>query len=86
MSGWEYLTRQFDFREDALLGGKYGSGNFNCEAFDHEANRLGWEGWELVSLMDTNSYDGETKYVVATFKRPLTAARRQEIVQSRGTT
>lgn len=85
MDGWEYITRVFDFRDDTVFGGKFGTGQFNREAFDHEANKLGWDGWELVNLMDTNYHDGETKYVVATFKRPLTPARREEIMQSRET-
>jgi|GEM_PF-5548012 len=38
MDGWEYLTRVFDFRPEALLGGKRGDGSFDAAAFDHEAN------------------------------------------------
>ena len=78
MNGWEYQTRVFDFHSDAFLG-KVRDGTFDAEAFDLEANRLGWEGWELVSVMDTNYITGNTKFIAATFKRPLTPERRQEL-------
>lgn len=78
MNGWEYITRVFDFRSDGLLG-KVGDGSFDEAAFVQEANRLGWVGWELVNVMDTNYFDGDTKFVVATFKRPLTPQRRAEL-------
>ena len=79
MDGWEYLTRVFDFRPESVLGGKYGDGSFDAASFDHEANALGWDGWELVSIIDTNRFKGATAYVVATFKRPLTPERREEV-------
>jgi len=78
MNGWEYKTRVFDFRGTGLVG-KVADGSFDQVVFDHEANKLGWEGWELVSMMDTNSFDGGTRVVVASFKRPLTPERRAEI-------
>ena len=41
----------------------------DAEAFNDHLNRLGEEGWELVSVFDTNRADGDTKEVVAVFKR-----------------
>lgn len=80
MNGWEYTTRVFDFRNATdLFGTKYNDGSFDQFAFDREANALGWEGWELVSMMDTNHFDGDTKYIIATFKRPLTPKRREKL-------
>ena len=34
-------------------------------------NALGDEGWELVSVFDTNEIQGASRDVVAVFKRPL---------------
>ena len=34
-----------------------------------ELNKLGSEGWELTSVIDTNTYQGKTKEIVLFFKR-----------------
>lgn len=34
-----------------------------------EMNKLGAEGWELTSVIDTNNYQGKTKEIVLFFKR-----------------
>jgi len=75
--GWEYHTVLFDFSGDAFSTG----GLFNSENFTFALNRLGWEGWELVSVSDTNRVKGSTKFVVAVFKRALTVERRAEIAK-----
>jgi len=49
-----------------FLGGKLDGKKLN----DH-LNRLGKEGWELVSTFDTNFTQGGTRDVVAVLKRPL---------------
>jgi hypothetical protein len=77
--GWEYRTVVFDFDAEALLSA---GGLFNEQKFHHELNRLGWDGWELVSVFDTNRVQGGTRYVVGVFKRPLTADRRRALQQS----
>lgn len=74
--GWEYRNVQFDFDSAAFISQ---GGLFDSVAFDRELNRLGWDGWELVSVFDTNSIRGGTRYVVCVFKRPLTAERRAQI-------
>ena len=78
--GWEYQTATFDFTGEAMISQ---GGLFNADKFNLELNRLGWDGWELVSVMDTNRVQGGTKYVIAVFKRPLTEQRREEIVHAR---
>ena len=77
--GWEYQTLPFDFTGEAFFSQ---GGLFNSQKFNYELNRLGWDGWELVSVFDTNRVQGGTKYVVAVLKRPLTAERRTAIQQS----
>lgn len=77
--GWEYHTAQFDFSGEAFISQ---GGLFNSQKFSLELNRLGWDGWELVSVFDTNRIKGSTRYVVAVLKRPLTAERRAELQQN----
>ena len=74
--GWEYHTEVFDFASEAWI---HQGGLFNSDKFNFEISRLGWDGWELVSVFDTNGIDGSTRYVVAVFKRPLTDERRAEL-------
>jgi hypothetical protein len=78
--GWEYTTIQLDFQQ-----GKFFSvgGLIDANLFSTELNRLGWDGWELVSTFDTNMGQGATRFVVAVLKRPLTAERREEIQRNR---
>ena len=62
---WEYLTIKFE-TSGWLLGGILDAQKFN----DH-LNRLGQQGWELVSVFDTNMGYGQTRDVVAVLKRRL---------------
>lgn len=49
---WQYLVRSFD--------------NSNEDTFQKELNKLGEEGWELVSL---NNWE-DSPYLRAVFKKP----------------
>jgi hypothetical protein len=60
---WEYKT--LFLNTTGFLGGK-----LDQAAFDKELASFGRDGWELVSIFDTNSYEGATRLVVAVFKRP----------------
>ncbi len=61
---WEYKTVKFDAK--GLLGGVA-----DVQALDAALNELGMQGWELVSVFDTNMMiHGTTREVVATLKRP----------------
>ncbi|HKB02455.1 MAG TPA: DUF4177 domain-containing protein [Gemmataceae bacterium] len=62
---WEYLTVKFA-ASGFFLGGKLDGDTFNAKL-----NELGQEGWELVSVFDTNMSRGQTRDVVAVLKRPL---------------
>ena len=46
-------------------------GKVDLAKMDIEFNRLGRDGWELVSIFDTNAGHGESRWIVATFKRPM---------------
>lgn len=59
---WEYMTIAKDVQ--GWLGIKV-----NPAEIDEDLNRLGREGWELVSAFDTS--DGSTCHLVFVFKRPV---------------
>lgn len=60
---WTYATAKFE--TSGLTRTKFDEG-----AFDDKLNEYGAQGWELVSVFDTNAGDGGTKFVLAVFKRP----------------
>ena len=54
---------------------KLGVGGFFGGAMDHEdletqLNHWGAQGWELVTIFDTNSGQGASRSVIVTLKRP----------------
>jgi hypothetical protein len=64
---WEYRTVMFD-ASGWFLGGK-----LDGQKFNDRLNQLGEEGWELVSVFDTNFTQGGTRDVVAVLKRSMNA-------------
>ena len=64
MDRWEYKTLQFGVR--GAMGGI-----LEVEQFESELNRMGGEGWELVSCFDTNYVQGGSRFVVAVFKKKI---------------
>lgn len=62
MERWEYQTVKY------TLGG-FLTNKMDAKEFDDMLNRAGGEGWELVSCFDTSMYQGETKNILAVFKR-----------------
>lgn len=63
ISKWEYLTVKFDAK--GFLGGVV-----DTQTLDAQLNQLGEQGWELVSVFDTNMLiHGTTREIVATLKR-----------------
>jgi hypothetical protein len=67
MQKFEYQLQKYD--ASGFLGGKV-----DLDQMDIEFNRLGRDGWELVSIFDTNAGHGESRWIVATFKRPTAIA------------
>ena len=49
-----------------FLGGKV-----DIEQMTKEYNSYGKDGWELVSVMDTNKSYGESNLVIAIFKKEI---------------
>ncbi len=63
MNKWEYKTIKLE------TTGWFVGGNLNEKKLDEHMNMLGEEGWELMSAFDTNKSFGESRDVVAIFKR-----------------
>ena len=59
---WEYKTIK-------LGASRFFGGKIDESDLDARMNRLGADGWELVTAFDTNTADGKTRDVVAIFKR-----------------
>ncbi|AKG35583.1 DUF4177 domain-containing protein [Paenibacillus durus] len=64
MNRWEYRTVKY--KTGGFLGGK-----LDEEDFENLLNSYGNDGWELVSCFDTSISQGQTRDVVAIFKRPV---------------
>ena len=62
---WEYKTIWIEVFKSWASG----TGGYDVERFDAEMNSLGLRGWELVTIFDTNISHGESRFVVAAFKR-----------------
>jgi len=62
MDRWEYKTIKFGLK--GLTGGK-----LETEDFDYELNKLGDQGWELVSCFTSNASNGYSRDAIAVFKR-----------------
>lgn len=62
MERWEYKTIKFQTR--GFLGGK-----LDTEEFELTLNKMGNEGWELISCFDTSQFQGTTRDVLTVFKR-----------------
>lgn len=64
MEKWEYRTIK-------VMTKGFAGGILEIQNFDTELNKMGYEGWELVSCFDTNQSYGQTREVVAVFKRTM---------------
>lgn len=61
---------QWQYRTIRLAPKGFLGAELDETALDDFMNTLGNEGWELVTAFDTNRTYGETRDVVAVFKRP----------------
>lgn len=62
MEKWEYVSIKVETK--GFIGGI-----LEIEDFDYQLNKLGEEGWELVSCFSTNAGQGTSREVIAVFKR-----------------
>jgi hypothetical protein len=63
---WEYTTLVL-----GAAGFFTGGGQIDPQVLTDRLNDLGDDGWELVSVFDTNRASGETRIVVAVLKRAV---------------
>ena len=66
---WEYKTV-------ALAAHGWTGGKVDQPKLEQMLDELGSQGWELVSVFDTNSYQGATRDVLAVLKRSRSAGAR----------
>ncbi len=66
MNHWEYKVLKLETESGFFSGTE-----FDSVELEKELNRLGAEGWELVSVFSIEKVKGGSKYVNATLKRPL---------------
>lgn len=59
---WEYKTIKIQLKG-------FQGGILEVEDFDYELNKLGSQGWELVSSFSTNAAQGYGREAIAVFKR-----------------
>jgi len=64
MNSWQYHTEQFE--ATGFMGGI-----IDQKAFEKKLNELGRQGWELVTVFDTNMAQGQSRFIVAVFKRAV---------------
>jgi hypothetical protein len=62
---WEYFVQTID------VTGFLTVGKVNPRELQDVMNHYGNQGWELVSIFDTSSSGGGSRYIVLTFKRSL---------------
>lgn len=62
MERWEYKTIKIKLK--GFVGGI-----LETEEFNYELNKLGDQGWELVSCFSTNGGQGYSREAIAVFKR-----------------
>lgn len=65
---WEYRVFVLPTETAFFTGAR-----FDEAELEQEANRLGRQGWELVTAFDTNRAQGGTRDIVLLFKRPRVA-------------
>ncbi|MEC0238552.1 DUF4177 domain-containing protein [Paenibacillus dokdonensis] len=64
MDQWAYKTVKY--KTGGFLGGKVDE-----EEFEDLLNSYGIDGWELVSCFDTSVSQGQSRDVIAIFKRKV---------------
>ncbi|MBW7477090.1 DUF4177 domain-containing protein [Paenibacillus oenotherae] len=64
MDRWAYKTVKY--KTGGFLGGK-----IKEDEFEELLNSYGFEGWELISCFDTSVYQGQSRDIVAVFKRKV---------------
>ena len=75
MTYWEYKTLEFEAK-GFWVGGKVDSAKMN-----DEFNKAGMDGWELVSMVNTNQYQGASRKIIAVLKRKKASTKDTKIIE-----
>ena len=65
MAKWEYMTLMLPAH------GFIAGGDIDAKKLTDRLNQLGSEGWEVVTVFDTNMLQGKTRDVFVLLKRPF---------------
>lgn len=63
------MNNQWAYKTIKVITKGFLGGIVDIEEFEEELNRMGYEGWELVSTFDTSQGNGASREVVCVFKR-----------------
>lgn len=74
MTHWEYKTLEFNTK------GFWVGGKVDIIKMNDEFNKLGMEGWELVSAVNTNQYQGASRKIIVMFKRKKFSAKENKVI------
>ena len=62
---------RFEYKTVMYHPGGFGGGKVDPNDFQDTLNRLGYEGWELVSCIASNAGNGYTRDIISVFKRKV---------------
>ena len=65
--------KQFEYRILDVIAGGFWGGKIDAQELTDKLNELGREGWEVVSTVDLNRYEGGTKGLLVMLKREATS-------------
>ncbi len=63
--------KKFEYRILDVAAGGFWGGKIDAQALTDKLNELGREGWEVISMVDTDIYGGGTKGLLVTLKREI---------------
>jgi hypothetical protein len=66
------MPKKFEYKTLATKEERgFWSSKMDTAALETHLNKLGFEGWELVSVVETNRYEGSTNEIIFVFKREI---------------
>lgn len=63
--------KRFEYKTLKTKEKGFWSGKLDTEELELYLNKLGFEGWEMVSSVETNTYQGGTNEIIFVFKREI---------------
>lgn len=63
--------KRFEYKTLKTKEKGFWSGRLDTQELELYLNKLGFEGWEMVSSVETNTYQGGTNEIIFVFKREI---------------